>query len=239
MRTYRFIPNNIGKYSIRGTIMSFEITPAQLEELIGTNPYLDQWHSAICEICPKYSIDTTQRLAAFLAQCAHESNGFKSLKENLNYSAQGLANTWPNRFAVKDADGKAIKPYTPDVTATRIERNPDVIANNVYANRLGNGPVESGDGARYCGRGLIQLTGKDNYTRFADSIGKPFEEIVAYLETPAGALESACWFWTTNNLNQYADSDDIETLTKRINGGLIGLDDRKTRYSQALQVLGA
>ena len=219
--------------------MNFNFTLDQLAQILPGNPTLDQWYESLSNILPNYEINTPMRVAAFLAQCAHESGGFKFLKENLNYSAQGLANTWPNRFAIKGADGKPVKPYTPDVLAKRIERNPDIIANNVYANRLGNGPIESGDGARYCGRGLIQLTGKDNYTKFAASIDKPFDEIVAYLETPAGAVESACWFWATNNLNQYADSGDIETLTKRINGGLHGIDDRKARYAQAAQVLGA
>lgn len=218
---------------------TFDFTPDQLAQILPGNPMLDQWYESLSSILPNYEINTPKRVAAFLAQCAHESGGFKFLKENLNYSAQGLANTWPNRFAIKSADGKPVKPYAPDVIAKRIERNPDIIANNVYANRLGNGPIESGDGARYCGRGLIQLTGKDNYTKFATSIDKPIEEIVAYLETPAGAVESACWFWSTNNLNQCADSGDIETLTRRINGGLNGLDDREARYAQAAQVLGA
>ena len=217
----------------------FNFTEDQLQQIIPQNHIVSDWYEALAKILPEYDITTTERVAAFLAQCAHESNGFTALKENLNYSAQGLANTWPNRFAVKDADGKAIKPYVPNVIAKRIERNPDIIANNVYADRLGNGPMESSDGARYCGRGLIQLTGKDNYAKFAKSINKPFEEIVAYLETPVGAVESACWFWTTNYLNQFADSGDIETMTKRINGGLNGIDDRKTRYAQAIKVLGA
>lgn len=217
----------------------FNFTQDQLQAIIPQNQHVGEWYDALAKILPEYDITTVERVAAFLAQCAHESNGFTALKENLNYSAQGLANTWPNRFAIKGADGKPVKPYAPDVLAKRIERNPDIIANNVYADRLGNGPIESGDGARYCGRGLIQLTGKDNYTKFAASINKPFEEIVAYLETPPGAVESACWFWTTNNLNQYADSGNIETLTRRINGGVIGLDDRKARYNQAVQVLGA
>ena len=217
----------------------FDFTQDQLRQIIPQNQHVDAWYDALANVLPTYDITTVERVAAFLAQCGHESAGFTTLKENLNYSAQGLANTWPNRFAIKGADGKPVKPYAPDVLAKRIERNPDIIANNVYADRLGNGPIESGDGARYCGRGLIQLTGKDNYIKFADSINKPFEEIVAYLETPAGAVESACWFWSINHLNQFADNGDIETLTRRINGGLIGIDDRKARYAHAIQVLGA
>jgi putative chitinase len=115
----------------------------------------------------------------------------------------------------------------------------EAIASRVYANRMGNGPEESGDGYRYCGRGLIQLTGKQNYQAFADSIETPVEELPEYLSTFEGAVQSACWFWETNNLNQYADSGDILTMTKRINGGTIGLDDRIKHYQHALQVFGA
>ena len=114
-----------------------------------------------------------------------------------------------------------------------------MIANRVYASRMGNGDEHSGDGFRYCGRGLIQLTGKDNYTRFAESIETPVEDIPEFLATFEGAVQSACWFWETNNLNQWADTDDILTLTKRINGGTIGLEDRKKHYEHAKHVLGA
>jgi putative chitinase len=113
------------------------------------------------------------------------------------------------------------------------------IANLVYANRMGNGPVESGDGYRYSGKGLIQLTGKDNYTWFAASLGISVEAAAEYLETFEGAAQSACWFWETNKLNQWADAGDILTLTKRINGGTIGLEDRIKHYQHALHVLGA
>jgi putative chitinase len=113
------------------------------------------------------------------------------------------------------------------------------IANLVYANRMGNGPPESGDGWRFAGKGLIQLTGKENYTWFAASLGISVEEAAEYLETFEGAAQSACWFWETNKLNQWADKGDILTLTKRINGGTIGLDDRIKHYNHALHVLGA
>ena len=114
----------------------------------------------------------------------------------------------------------------------------EAIANRVYANRMGNGPEESGDGFRFCGRGLIQLTGRDNYTWFAASISVSVEEASEYLQTFEGAAQSACWFWETNNLNQWADKGDILTLTKRINGGTIGLDDRIKHYNHALEVFG-
>lgn len=201
------------------------ITREQLAQLIPGNPYLDQWCNALNEILPEYGIDTPQRVAAFIAQCAHESGGFKFLKENLNYRAVSLRKTFPKYFP-------------DDAIAAAYANKPQMIANRVYANRMGNGPEESGDGFRYCGRGLIQLTGRDNYAFFAGSLDIPIEEAAEYLETFEGAVQSACWFWETNNLNQWADRDDILTLTKRINGGTIGLEDRKKHYEHAKHVLG-
>jgi putative chitinase len=164
------------------------------------------------------------RAAAFVAQTAHESGGFNFVKENLNYGAKGLATTFKKYFPT-EADAK---PY---------ERQPEKIANRVYGNRMGNGNEASGDGYRFCGRGLIQLTGRNNYTKFAEDLGISVEETVAYLETPAGAVSSAGWFWDNNNLNQYCDSNDFVTLTKRINGGTIGLEDRLHHYQLALKLL--
>ena len=164
------------------------------------------------------------RAAAFVAQTAHESGGFNFVKENLNYGAKGLATTFKKYFPT-EADAK---PY---------ERQPEKIANRVYANRMSNGDEASGDGYRFCGRGLIQLTGRNNYTKFAADLGISVEDTVAYLETPAGAVSSAGWFWDQNNLNQYCDKNDFVTLTKRINGGTIGLEDRQHHYQLALQLL--
>jgi putative chitinase len=203
----------------------FDFKKEQLKEMIPRNPYVDQWWHAISEILPEYGIDTPQRVAAFLAQCAHESGGFIFLKENLNYKAASLRKVFPKYF-------------TDDATAARYANKPQMIANRVYANRMGNGPEESGDGWRYCGRGLIQLTGKDNYTFFAASLEIPIEEAAEYLETFEGAVQSACFFWEQNNLNQWADKGDILTLTKRINGGTIGLDDRIKHYNHALHIFG-
>ena len=115
----------------------------------------------------------------------------------------------------------------------------EAIANRVYASRMGNGDEASGDGYRFCGRGLIQLTGRSNYTNFAMSIETPVEEIPAFLQTFEGAVQSACWFWETNNLNKWADAGDIEKMTRIINGGTIGLEDRKKHYEHACHVLGA
>jgi putative chitinase len=164
------------------------------------------------------------RAAAFVAQTAHESGGFNFVKENLNYGAKGLATTFKKYFPT-EADAK---PY---------ERQPEKIANRVYASRMGNGDENSGDGYRFCGRGLIQLTGRNNYTKFAADLGISVEDTVAYLETPAGAVSSAGWFWDNNNLNQYCDKNDFVTLTKRINGGTIGLEDRQHHYQLALKLL--
>lgn len=168
--------------------------------------------------------ENPKRMAAFLAQVAHESGGFNFVKEGLNYSAAGL--------------NKTFKKYFPTVeSANAYARNPAKIANKVYANRMGNGPESSGDGYKFCGRGLIQLTGKDNYTRFAKAIGKSIDEAVAYLETAEGAVASAGWFWDANKLSVYADKGDFVGLTRRINGGTIGLEDRKHHYDIALKAL--
>jgi putative chitinase len=164
------------------------------------------------------------RLAGFLAQTAHESGGYTAIKENLNYSAKGLMGTFKKYFPSEDI-------------AKQYERQPERIANRVYANRMSNGPEESGDGYRFCGRGLIQLTGRANYTKFANDLGMSIEDTVAYLETPNGAVASAGWFWDNNKLNQYCDSGDFVTLTKRINGGTIGIEDRKHHYELAMHYL--
>jgi putative chitinase len=201
------------------------ITLEQLKQLLPNNPYVEQWHKALEQLLPEYEIDTSKRIAAFIAQCSHESGGFTALKENLNYRAVTLRKVFPKYFTESSAEQFAGKP--------------EAIANRVYANRMGNGTEESGDGFRYCGRGLIQLTGKNNYQNFADSLEMNIEEVPEYLGTFEGATQSACWFWENNNLNQWADKGDIVTLTKRINGGTIGLEDRIKHYEHALHVMGA
>jgi len=202
-----------------------ELKLEQLKQIIPKNPYVTHWHSALSKLLPDYGIDTPERMAAFLAQCAHESGGFTAIKENLNYRAASLRKTFGKYFLT-------------DEIAAQYANKPEKIANRVYANRMGNGPEESGDGYRYCGRGLIQLTGKDNYFWFAASLQITPEEASEYMETFEGAAQSACWFWETNNLNQWADTKDILTLTKRINGGTIGLEDRKRHFEHALHIFG-
>lgn len=200
-----------------------ELKLEQLQQIIPKNQYTQYWYTALQQLLPDYQIDTPQRLAAFLAQCAHESGNFVFVKENLNYRWQSLRKVFPKYFPT-------------DALAQQYEKQPELIANRVYANRMGNGPEESGDGWRYCGRGLIQVTGRDNYSWFAASLDISPEEASEYMETFEGAAQSACWFWETNNLNQWADRGDILTLTKRINGGTIGLEDRQKHYNHALHI---
>ncbi len=206
-----------------------ELTKEQLKQILPKNPYIDHWFNALSQLLPDYEINTPQRMAAFLAQCAHESGEFTALKENLNYKAATLRKIFPKYFPTDEiANQYASMP-----------NKQQAIANKVYANRMGNGDEASGDGYRYCGRGLIQLTGKENYSWFAASLEIPVEEASQYLETFEGAAQSACWFWETNKLNQWADKGDILTLTKRINGGTIGLEDRIKHYEHALHIFGA
>lgn len=205
---------------------TFDFTTSQLAQIIPGNPHVDHWYGALNLLLPDYEIDTPQRVAAFLAQCAHESGSFKFLKENLNYRAVTLRKVFPKYFS-------------DDAMAEAYAMQPEKIANRVYASRMGNGDEASGDGFRYCGRGLIQLTGKNNYTAFANSIDTPVEEIPEFLSTFEGAVQSACWFWETNNLNVQADAGDIKTMTRKINGGFIGLEDRVKHYEHALHVFGA
>ena len=204
----------------------FILSQDQLAQIIPGNPYVDHWYTALSQALPDYDINTPQRVAAFLAQCGHESGGFTAIKENLNYKAESLVRVWPRYFPNMDV-------------ANQYAHNQEKIANRAYANRMGNGPEESGDGYRFCGRGLIQLTGRSNYQAFADSIQEDINNLPDYLATFEGCVQSACWFWEANNLNQYADNGDLLTMTKKINGGTLGIDDRTERYKKALQIMGA
>jgi putative chitinase len=202
------------------------LTQQQLQQMVPGIQYADHWYSALAQCLPDYEINTPRRIAAFIAQCAHESGGFRAIKENLNYKAESLMRVWPR--------------YFPDMaTANRYAHNQEMIANRAYGGRMGNGPEESGDGAKFCGRGLIQLTGRSNYQAFADSLEMSIDDVPEYLATFEGAVQSACWFWENNNLNQWADADDILTLTKKINGGTLGLADRQKHYDHALDIMGA
>jgi len=209
--------------------MDFEFTKEQLAAMIPTNKNIDDWYKAIKEVMPKYGITTKRRVAHFVSQCAHESGDFRTLEENLNYSEKSLLAVFGRYFGA----GKR--------NAAEYARNPEKIANYVYMDefrksKMGN--TKPGDGWRFRGRGLKQLTGRDNYTNFAKSIGMTAEEAAEYVATPKGAVESACWFWDTNKLNKIADTDDVVLMTKRINGGNIGLADRQDRYTKAMKILG-
>jgi putative chitinase len=197
----------------------------QLKQMV-KNPHVDHWHEALDQLLDDYDINTPLRVAHFVAQCAHESGNFVFIKENLNYKAASLQKIFSKYFPTAEL-------------AAQYANQPEQIANRIYANRMGNGPETSGDGFRYCGRGLIQLTGKDNYTFFAGSLNIPVEEASDYLATFEGAAQSACWFWEQNNLNRFADANDTKGLTRAINGGYIGLEDRISHTEHALHVLGA
>ena len=200
------------------------ISLEQLKEIIPGNHNVEQWHVALTQLLPEYGIDTPEREAAFLAQCAHESGDFQAIKENLNYKAASLQKVFPKYFPTEEL-------------ANAYAKQPEKIANRVYANRMGNGDEASGDGYAHCGRGLIQLTGKANYQAFADSMEGNLNEVADYLATFEGAVQSACWFWETNNLNELADSGDIKAMTKKINGGYIGLEDRIEKYEKIKELL--
>ena len=185
-----------------------------------------QWVTALNDTFSQFGILTPNQQAAFIGQCGHECGHFRILEENLNYRAATLMKLWPKRFPTLEI-------------ANQYAGNPKKIANMVYANRMGNGDEASGDGARYKGRGLIQVTGKDNYFWFASSLEITPEAAAEYMQTFEGAAQSACWYWENTSLNKLADAGDILTMTKRINGGTIGLEDRKKHYEHALHVLGA
>ena len=185
---------------------------------------IDQkWLAPLEEAFAKYDIDTPKRQAAFIGQCAHESGNFKTLQENLNYSAEGLMKTWPSRFSTIEI-------------ANQYARQPAKIAGKVYNGRLGNTSEE--EAAKYLGRGLIQLTGRENYANCGTAIGVDLIGNPNLLIEPKHAAMSAAWFWNKKGLNALADAGDYETMTKRINGGLIGLDDRKAKIAKAEQILG-
>lgn len=213
--------------------MALKLTVDQLAAMIPSNKAnAAKWHKAMVEILPKYEINTPNRIAGFIAQCAHESGDFRIMEENLNYSAKALNAVFGRYF------GPA-----PKRNADEYARNPEKIANYVYmdefrskAGQMGN--TKAGDGYRFRGRGLKQLTGRNNYTAFGKTVGMTAEQAAEYVATEKGAIESACWFWATANCNKFADAGDIVGLSKKINGGTIGLDDRVRRWNEALAILG-
>ncbi len=206
------------------------LSSAQFKKLFPNCKEPDAWVAAMTEVFPKYEINTDQRIASFVAQCGHESGGWTVFSENLNYSPEGLVKIFGKYFGPK---GKIANP-------TPYARKPEMIANVVYASRMGNGDTASGDGWKYRGRGPIQLTGKDNYTAFSKAMGVDAVTNPDIVSTDkATALMSAIWFWNKNKLNKFADTGDIKGMTKVINGGFIGLEDRIHHYEAVLKELKA
>lgn len=184
------------------------------------------WIAALLTPLRKAGITTPRRIAAFLGQCAVESGGFCILQENLTYSATRLCQVWPTRFPTKEV-------------AEACALQPEALANTVYANRLGNAAPDSGDGWRFRGRGLIQITGRASYERFATAMNMTLDQAVEHAATKAGAADSAAWFWSTNELNALAESWSLDRLTRTINGGTLGADERARLCQAALHAIGA
>lgn len=201
-------------------------TEDKLQQLIPRNHDVHGWYEVLVAELPKYNINTPKRVAGFIAQTAHESLGYKVLQENLNYSKRGLETVFGKYFG----PGKR--------NAANYARNPEKIANVVYANKLGNGNTKSGDGWNYRGRGIIQLTGKSNYEEFGKTVGMTPEQVVDYVQTKKGAVDAACWYWDSRNLNKYCDAEDIIGMTKRINGGTNGLKHRTELWNRGLELFG-
>jgi putative chitinase len=180
-----------------------------------------KWAIALNETCERFAIDSPFRIAGFISNTAHESGGFKFVKENLNYSAASLMRVWASRFPTIEI-------------AQQYAMQPEKIANRAYSDRMGNGNEASGDGARYIGRGLIQLTGKNNYVAYSMACDNEALQHPEIVEQPKYAAESAGWFWSVNKLNTLADAQDVQGMCKRINGGFHGLDDRQMKYSKIM-----
>ena len=207
------------------------ITLEQFSAMIPKNRKAAEWYEAAVPMFEQYEINTVNRIAGFMAQCAHESLDFTRLEENLNYSEKALNGVFGRYFGKGKRD------------AAEYARDPEKIANYVYqdeyrSKRGALGNTEPGDGWLFRGRGIKQLTGRNNYAAFGETVGMSAEEAAEYVATPQGAIESACWFWATNRLDRHADAGDNVKLTKAINGGTIGLDDRNRRWEEALQILG-
>lgn len=199
------------------------LSKQQIVELLPRNRRASEWYDLLNSILPEYDINTIPRIAAFMAQTAHESADYTCLEENLNYKAQRLCEIWPTRFS--------------RVSAEKVCGNPEMIANIAYANRMGNGDAISGDGYLYRGRGIIQLTGKTNYINMATSMAIPLDELVKSANESEMALRIACHFWKYNGCNAFADKKMITRITKIINGGSIGITERKTKFNTALNIL--
>ena len=192
------------------------------DQFIAATGSTKEWAAVIIPAMHLHDISKPLRQVHFLAQFGHETGGFKRLVENLNYSAEGLLATWPSRFNKS--------------TAAQMARKPELIANHVYGGRLGN--TQPGDGWKYRGRGGFQLTGRENYRKAGQAIGLPLEAEPERVESMEVAALTATWYWVDRGLNSLADADDLIAITRRINGGLHGIDDRRTRLHRAKKALG-
>ena len=183
-----------------------------------------EWVPALNDTFARFGIATPRQQAGFIGQCSHECGNFKILEENLNYRASTLLRLWPKRFPTQEI-------------ANSYERNPKKIANMVYASRMGNRDESSGDGYRFRGRGCIQLTGHSNYYHAGQALGIDFVKDPDLVATPTYAALTAGWFWSTHKCNELAEAGDWTGLTKKINGGTIGLADRVKHINEALTLL--
>lgn len=211
---------------------------APLLKLVSTKQpaELQQWVEPIKSACRKWKINNVRRVAAFIAQQAHEG-GFnvKNSRENMKYSAKRMAEVWPNRYAI-DPKAKVKQPNAKAVALAA--QGEQAIANDTYANRLGNGGPETGDGFKFRGGAAGQLTGRDNWTNFANAVGKPLDDAIDYAcNTVEGSVASFGWFWDRNGINALADTPGINDETMKINGGVIGLEDRKTKFDALVKEL--
>lgn len=189
---------------------------------------LAPWVDPIKKACSRFEIDRIRRIAAFIGTMAHEGGFTPGREENLNYSAKRMAEVWPGRFA---SNGR------PNALATALDRKPVEFANHVYANRLGNGGPETGDGWRFRGVCQIQLTGRANHEAFAKEMGMSLDQAEAFLRTLEGDVAGCAWFWEENDINRLADTPGIVDETKAINGGTVGLEDRKARFDRTVERL--
>lgn len=224
-----------------GTVL---ITPARLLRVAPRVPDAAAWALALHDAATRYGINTPGRVAAWLAQLAHESAGFTKLEESLSYSAQRMVMVWPSRFAMRDALGQVVrdritgKPVPNMALALQYERKPEALANFVYGGRMGNGPPASGDGWRFRGRGAIQLTGREGYTAASRALGIDLVANPDLLLQPRESALAAAWFWHARGLNALADRGAFSQITERINGGQVGAEHRESLYAIALRDLG-
>jgi putative chitinase len=213
------------------TSMLLPLAPSRVEAALrSVAPHLSDderagWITVLMQPMRQAGITTPRCAAAFLGQCAVESAGFQSLEEDLGYTAVRLCQVWPTRFPNSEA-------------AAACALQPEILANRVYSNRMGNGNEASGDGWRFRGRGLIQISGRTAYTHFAQAMTLTLDQAIEHAATQAGAVDSAIWFWSANQLNVLANSWSVDSITRKINGGMTGAAERSRLCETALHAIG-